>query len=344
VSFLDTLVRRGTALTTPFLPDDYLGLVNPLWAAGIYLRARVEAVLPEAAGAATLVLKPGRGWSGHVPGQYVGVGVDIDGVRHWRTYSLTSADRVTITVKGLGLVSNHLVRRTPAGTVIRLRPALGDFVFPATPTRRALVLTAGSGVTPAMGMLRGLAARGPLPEVTHLHSALTRDEVIFGPELRRLGLTHERYRLIERHTDAHGLLQLSELDGLVPDWRDRETWACGPAGLLDAVEAHWAAAGLSHLLHVERFAPAAVGGGSSGDVSFARSGVTATVTNTLLDAGEAAGVLLSSGCRMGICFSCVVPLLSGQVRDTRTGDVHGEPGDLVQTCISSPAGDCSLDA
>ncbi|MCW2585499.1 MAG: ferredoxin [Frankiales bacterium] len=342
MSLLDSLVRRGTALTTPFLPDDYLALVNPLWVTG-ELRARVEAVLPEAAGAATLVLRPGRGWTGHAPGQYVGVGVDIDGVRHWRTYSLTSPGRVTITVKGLGLVSEHLVRRTPVGSVLRLRPAEGDFVYPATPTRPALFLTAGSGITPAMGMLRGLVGRGPLPDIAHLHSALTRDEVIFGPELRRLDLTYDGYRLLERHTEAHGLLQLSELDELVPDWRDRETWVCGPAGLLDAVEAHWATAGLSHLLHVERFAPVVVGGGSEGEVSYTRSGTTTATTRTLLDAGEAAGVLMPSGCRMGICFGCVVPLLSGQVRDTRTGAVHGEPGDLVQTCISTPAGDCSLD-
>ncbi len=47
---------------------------------------------------------------------------------------------------------------------------------------------------------------------------------------------------------------------------------------------------------------------------------------------------------MGICFGCVVPLLAGQVRDLRTGEVHGEPGDLVQTCVSAPAGDVALDA
>jgi len=46
---------------------------------------------------------------------------------------------------------------------------------------------------------------------------------------------------------------------------------------------------------------------------------------------------------MGICYGCVVPLLQGQVRDLRTGDIHGEPGDLIQTCISAPAGDCAID-
>ncbi|MCW2601362.1 MAG: ferredoxin [Frankiales bacterium] len=344
MGLLDTLVRRGSALTTPFLPDDYLSMVNPLWSGGRgptrELRARVEAVSREAAGSATLVLKPGLGWDGHLPGQYVGVGVEIGGVRHWRTYSLTSPDRVTITVKGLGLVSNQLVRRTPVGTVLRLRPAAGDFVWRSG--RPALFLTAGSGVTPAMGMLRGLVRRGPLPDITHLHSALARDEVIFGPELRRLHATYPPYRLVERHTAADGLLTMSELDALVPDWRERETWVCGPAGLLEAVSDHWTSAGLSERLHVERFTPLVVGGGS-GLVSFARTGAQAQADSTLLEAGESAGVLMPSGCRMGICFGCVVPLLQGQVRDVRTGDVHGEPGDLVQTCISSPEGDCALD-
>jgi ferredoxin len=94
---------------------------------------------------------------------------------------------------------------------------------------------------------------------------------------------------------------------------------------------------------VERFTPPAVGGGSEGTVTFARSGAEQHSSSTLLDTGESAGVLMPSGCRMGICYGCVIPLLSGQVRDVRTGDVHGEPGDLVQTCISTPAGDCSLD-
>jgi ferredoxin-NADP reductase len=318
--------------TSPFLPEDFLSLLDPLLTRE--LRARVVSVAPEAAGSATLVLRPGRGWAGHQPGQYVGVGVEIDGVLHWRSYSLTSPDQVSITVKGLGLVSEHLVRRTAPGTVVRLRQAAGDFTW--TAPSKALFLTAGSGITPAMGMLR--AFRGHRPDVAHLHVARSRDEVIFGSELRRLG-----HALTEWHDDTDGPLSLDRLDDLVPDWRTRETWACGPAGLLDATERHWEAAALADLLHVERFAPPAVGSTDGGTVTFARSGQTSDAPGTLLTTGEAAGVLMPSGCRMGICYGCVLPLLSGQVRDVRTGDVHGEPGDLIQTCISSPAGDCSLD-
>jgi ferredoxin len=63
----------------------------------------------------------------------------------------------------------------------------------------------------------------------------------------------------------------------------------------------------------------------------------------ILDIGEDAGVLMPSGCRMGICHSCLTPLLSGQVRDLRTGEVHGEPGQLIQTCVSAAAGPVNLE-
>ena len=66
----------------------------------------------------------------------------------------------------------------------------------------------------------------------------------------------------------------------------------------------------------------------------------------LLDSGEAAGVLMPSGCRMGICFSCVLPLREGAVRDLRDGRLTvAEPGDSIpiQTCISAAAGACELD-
>src|SRR3712207_4064258 len=75
--------RRGTRLrdlaarlTTPLLPDDYLQLVNPLWSTR-ELRGRIERVVPQTDDAATLVVRPGWGWSfDHRAGQYIGIGVE----------------------------------------------------------------------------------------------------------------------------------------------------------------------------------------------------------------------------------------------------------------------------
>jgi ferredoxin len=154
--------------------------------------------------------------------------------------------------------------------------------------------------------------------------------------------------LVEKHTDTDGMLDVATLDDLVDDLAERQTWACGPAGMLDALEMRWATDGIADQLHTERFRPTVITAGDGGAVSFTKSGtvVEATGAETLLDAGEAAGVLMPSGCRMGVCFGCVVPLRQGAVRDLRTGDVTtATPGDNVQiqTCVSAAAGSCDID-
>src|SRR3954447_2150184 len=109
----DRVLKLAEFITTPLLPTDYLDLVDPL-RSGAALRGRIEAVLPETRDAATIVIRPGRDWLPHTPGQYVRIGIDVDGVRQWRAYSITSvlgrADGCfTITVKAIpdGKVSNH---------------------------------------------------------------------------------------------------------------------------------------------------------------------------------------------------------------------------------------------
>ncbi|KJK50697.1 stearoyl-CoA 9-desaturase [Lentzea aerocolonigenes] len=334
-------------VTTPLLPADYLDLVSPL-RAGADLRGRIEAVHPETPDAATIVIRPGKGWRGHVAGQYIRVGVDVDGVRLWRAYSVTSPTnrrdgRITITVKAIadGKVSNYLVRRARPGMMIQLDQATGEFVLPKAKPAKVLYLTAGSGITPAMGMLRD--AR--LEDVVMVHSAPRQQDVIFRNDLHDL-VADKNLQLKELHTDTDGMLDIARLDELVPDWAERETWACGPTGLLDAAEAHWAEHGIPERLHTERFRPTVVVVGDGGAVTFGTTGKTvdADGATPLLDVGEEAGVLMPSGCRMGICFGCSTPLKAGAVRDLRTGEItEAEPGVLVQTCVSAAAGPCELE-
>ncbi|NGY63611.1 ferredoxin reductase [Lentzea sp. NEAU-D13] len=334
-------------VTTPLLPSDYLDLVSPL-RAGADLRGRIEAVHRETDDAATIVIRPGKGWRGHVAGQYVRIGVDVDGVRLWRAYSVTSPTsrtdgRITITVKAIpdGKVSNHLVRRMKPGTVIQLDQACGEFVLPKAKPAKVLYLTAGSGITPAMGMLRDTE----FDDVVMVHSAPRKQDVIFRNDLHDL-VADEKLRLVELHTDTDGMLDVTRLEELVPDWAERETWACGPAGLLDAAEEHWARHGVTERLHTERFRPTVVVAGEGGEVTFSTTGktVAADGATPLLNVGEEAGVLMKSGCRMGICFGCVTPLRSGAVRDLRTGEItEGDTGVLIQTCVSAAAGPCDLE-
>jgi ferredoxin-NADP reductase len=237
------------------------------------------------------------------------------------------------------------VRQATAGTLVHLDQAGGDFTLPTARPDKVLFVTAGSGITPVMGMLRSHSRE--LADVVLVHSAPTADDVVFGSELRELAATGS-VRLLERHTSTSPRMTAADLDALVPDWADRQTWACGPAALLDDIEAHWAHHGAAERLHTERFTAPALRGGEGGPVSFTRTGATVDTGSdtTLLEAGENAGVLMPSGCRMGVCFGCVLPLRSGAVRDVRNGAVTiGAPdaGVLVQTCVSTVAGSCELD-
>jgi stearoyl-CoA 9-desaturase NADPH oxidoreductase len=348
------VLELAERMTTPLLPGDYLDLVAPL-RAGAPLRGRITAVHPETRDSVTVMIKPGREWRSHIPGQYVRIGVDVDGVRQWRTYSLTShTDRpdgnISITVKAIpnGTVSNYLVHRATVGTLLHLDQAAGHFVLPTSLPLKLLFVTAGSGITPVMGILRNLVeGADAFTDAVVVHCAPTAADVIFGGELRQLA-ARGRIRLIEIHTATDGRLDAARLHELVDDLAERQTWACGPAGLLDALQRHWAEHGVASQLHTERFRDEVLTTGDGGAVTFSKTGATAQAAGdqTLLDTGEAAGVLMPSGCRMGVCFGCAVPLRRGAVRDMRTGEVttaaEGD-GVVIQTCISAAAGVCDID-
>lgn len=354
--------RIANAAVTPLVPADYLDLFHPL-RSGADLRARIVSVHPETRDAATIVLRPGRDWAGHVPGQYIRIGIDVDGVRHWRAYSLTHGPRrdglISITVKAVpdGKVSHHLVHEARRGTLVHLEQAQGEFVLPDDLAgRKMLFVTAGSGVTPVIGMLRNLfpvtdegvvgLGRGDGPDIVCVHVAPSRPDSIFLRNLEELDAVGA-IRLVARYDDQHGVLDVDDLDALVPDLAERTTYACGPAGLLDALAAHHEQRDLP--LFTEQFRATTVVVGEGGTVAF-NDGVIleADAATPILDAAEEAGVLMPSGCRMGICFGCVLPLKSGAVRDLRNGDLiianAGESdGVQIQTCISAAAGACVID-
>lgn len=353
---LGTIGRRARDaagwFTAPLLPDDLLGTVNPLWST-CEPHARVVGLRRETADTTTLLLRPGTRRPEHVAGQFVGLGVQLDGVWHWRTYSVTSRPgdpvlAVTVTAIPGGAVSGALAHRTTVGALLRIGPPAGEFVLPEPVPEKLLFLTAGSGVTPVMSMLRHLAATRPevLEGAVLVHCDRTPADLVFGLELRAMAAA-TGLRLIERHTAVEGRLDPDALTDVVPDWAARQTWACGPPALLDALTRHWDRAGDPDTLHIERFVPPATvtDGATGGRVSFTTSGIEADAGpgTPLMVAGEAAGAVLPNGCRMGICHTCVGRLRSGAVRNLHTGDLNDTPGESVRTCVSGAAGDVEIE-
>jgi ferredoxin-NADP reductase len=351
--------RLADAFAWPLRTSHYLHLVDPLWSTHT-LQARVAGLEDETRDARTLVLRPGRGWRGHRAGQFVRVGVSIAGRQHARTYSISSSPErfeddgcIAITVKAVagGRVSPHLARNVRRGDHLGLAPAQGDFVLPGARPVRPLFVTAGSGITPVMSMLRSLEAGGDLPDIAHLHYAPDPAAVLFGSELAELAKHHARYRLQLVYTRAVASgrrLTSAQLEERCPDWREREAYACGPQTLLDAAESHWREAGLAGRLHVEHFRAALATsppGAAGGRVRFhgSRREVDADGGTNLLRVAEAAGLCPPNGCRMGICHTCTTTLRAGRVRDLRNNLLIDEPGSKVQLCICAAAGDVELE-
>lgn len=337
------------SLTTPLVPEDYIDMIDPLRSPR-HLRAKVVKVIPETQDASTIVLKPGIGWRGYRPGQYIRIGVDIDGVRIWRAYSVTAGPNdgktISITVKAQsgGVVSTFLHDTLSVGSIVQLENATGEFTWDGAGGPVAFI-TGGSGITPVMGMLRhALAQPDATRDIVVLHSDGHPEDVIFSEELHQLAARGD-ITLIERHTATEGRLQPQDVAELIPDWTERTVYACGPAGMLRSLRDFVDEAGRTDFLHTEDFvvelAPAGEGGTLTlGDVQLEVGG-----DETILDVAENAGQLVPSGCRMGICMGCIMPLKAGAVRDMRSGDVitaADAAGTMVQTCISTVAGACEL--
>ena len=371
MSLLETIVRSKTlaALTTPHGVDHYLQQINPMWAAHD-VRARVVSVHRETAGVdtapvATLTLQPTSTWRGHRAGQYVQVGIDLPGTakRLTRCFSISSAasipgETITLTVRANdeGQVSKYLVHDARPGQMLHLTQAEGAFTLsesPATPTNnRLLFITGGSGITPAMSMVRTLLRDGydgrANRKVTFLHFARGPEDQIFAEELSAIAENDNDVEVHLRYGDA--TFSDFELRRLVPDFRDTDTWVCGPGGLVELVQAAYedtapTASTSSSRLRVEFFKPPTVASGTAeGSVSFSRSGEAAANTGaSLLEQAEALGLKPEFGCRMGICFSCTATKTEGTVRNVLTGEDSSLPDEDIRVCVSAPVGDCSVD-
>lgn len=366
MSLLTTLARSraAVALASPHGVDHYLERINPMWAAR-EVRAQVIDVRretdTEGAPVATLTLQPTDTWRGHRAGQYVQVGVDLPGSarRMTRCFSISSAasqpgETITLTIRSNseGQVSKFLVDSEP-GQLLHLSQAEGQFTLPVSPATPGidplLFITGGSGITPAMSMIRtmirdGYDGKAGRP-VTFLHYARSAEDQIFAEELAEIAAADNGITVHLRYGEE--MFSEFELRRLMPRFRDTDTWACGPEGLIDLVKSAYAAPDGSDnpRLRLEFFRPpTAASGTAEGRITFARSGESADNDGSpILEQAEGAGLSPTFGCRMGICFSCTARKSEGTVRNVLSGAESSLPDEEIQICVSAPVGDCVVD-
>lgn len=203
------------------------------------------------------------------PGQFITLELEIDGESINRCYTISSTPTrphtLSITVKRVpnGPVSNWLHDNLKAGDSVRVLGAAGEFTCVTFPADKYLFLSAGSGVTPLMSMSRAHYDLSDDRDITFIHSARTPDDIIFERELALIASNQQNFRtrfICERlgaRRDWHGptgMLSLSALTLMAPDFMEREIFVCGPAPYMKAVRAMLDAAGFDRQhYHEESF-------------------------------------------------------------------------------------------
>ena len=323
-------------------------------------------------------------------GQFLTLMLDIAGTPVNRCYTISSPptrpNRIAITVKRVvgGKVSNWVHDNIVPGSKVTALAPLGAFTLTSRPAAKLLFLSAGSGITPLMSMLRTLYDLGSDADVVFLHSARTPSDIVFRSELAAIEMHMPNLRVVhvceadypsERWGGMRGRLSPTMLHTIVPDLLERTIFNCGPLPYMDAVRrilgeldydldgyheesftfddpATPGATPPPEGVAYEDIAVAAPPPGDDGvatySVEFTRSGrtVTCRADENVLDAAIAAGVRLPSSCSQGMCGTCKLPKLSGEVEMNHNGGIR--PREItagkILTCCSKPLSDLSLDA
>ena len=361
--------RPVASLTSPYTIDHYLDQIHPMLAAE-NVRAKVVEVIHETGEASTVVLRPNGAWKGFTPGQHVQFGVEVDGKRRVRVFSVSSAASVSssradrnragkktfsVSVKAHpdGYVSQFLHHDLKPGTIVYLSQAEGEFVLPRETPDNVLLMSGGSGITPVMSMIRTLRDSGHAGRVTFLHYARSLEDEMFSEELDEIAVALPQAQVVRIFTrqpaegaELKGRFTIDHLKHLGIDPSETLTYVCGPAGLIASVRETYEELGAADQLRMEYFKVPSVdlnAPDATGILTFDNASIGADNSGaTILEQAEAAGLKPEFGCRMGVCNTCVVKKNHGAVRHVISNEISANTDETIKICVNVPVGDCSV--
>ncbi len=318
-----------------------------------HIPATLTAVTLETHDTKSYFFQPSEPLNAYKAGSHINIAFEVDASTVSRTYTLSSSPKhaagFTITVKRVtgGQASNWLFDNLNVGDQLLVSQPQGDFVLPYQPAGKLLMLSAGSGITPVMSMLRYLTETGNRSDILFLHYAQSPDDIIFQHELKTLAANHTNISVhcsVERGstTDAlhQGRISKQQLATIVPDILEREVYLCGPQPFMKATLAILNKLAFDPTqLHLENFTAdldAAVELGYSAALTFTSldRSIQATPSKTLLQEAEAVGLQPAAACRMGICRTCRCKKQSGTTINLVTGEESSQENDYILPCVS----------
>jgi ferredoxin-NADP reductase len=303
-------------------------------------------------------------------GQYVTLGLEIGGETVYRCYTVSCAPEnrgpgeFEITVKHLpdGRASAWLHQSLRVDAGIQVSRATGDFVLPHGSSEPLLFIAGGVGITPLMSIARHLHAQRKVADIQFLQFARTPDDILFRDELIEMGaasagIVPHFFASRASNSDCQaGRLCTELLDRIVPGWKTRTVLCCGPDSFMaDMQEAFASSGGDPTRFHQESFnvpeSPPThvVTNTNVATVRLSESGfeVVCEPGKTILDAVHASphGVKIPNACRSGVCGTCKLRMLDGNVDMQHNGGITDEEVEegFILSCCSVPLSDVTIE-
>lgn len=317
-------------------------------------------------------------WFRYKPGQFVTLELPAADGPLLRTYTLSSSPSrplsvaVTVKAQATSVGTRWMFDNLRPGSRIKAYGPTGHFTHFGCAASHYLFLSAGSGITPMMSMLRWFADCAPNADIAFVTCVRRSEDIIFRNELELLSrqMPDLTLRIVVRQPSAQeswpghtGRIDRHSLPGLIPDLLEREVFCCGPDAFMCEMQDLLRDSGFDMArYHQESFgavsdarAPvevvpteAASAPGDALPVGFALSGVQGSCLpgQTILQAARAAGVRIPAACESGICGTCKTRKLSGEVRMTHEGGIMEEEVEegYILPCCSVPLGQVEVEA
>ncbi len=310
-----------------------------------------------------------------LPGQYLNLTVQIDGVRTSRPYSISSSPTQTAyydltagRVKD-GFVSNYLLDEVKIGDTLTASGPLGNFYHnPLFHGKKLVMLAGGTGITPFMSMIRTFTDQNLDLDILLLYGCRSIKDALFLPELMRRSKLHPHFKfeMVLSEPDSRdqgrtGLIDASLIKDLVADIAGTTFYMCGPSAMQNFCTSQLESMGVKRrAMRSEAFiAPEDVFADPAWPQDMpADKAVTLTVYRPqgeimtietrvgepVLTALEKAGLAVPNGCRTGECSLCRIRMTAGQVFQPSSSLVRRSDRALgyIHSCRAYPLSDLTL--
>jgi len=308
----------------------------------------------------TFWLEPNKGTTPtYQPGQHLPIEIQIDGELVARRYTLSSSPsrpgKLAISVKRVdgGRVSNWLQDHLQIGDTLKAQTPEGAFYLEDSPEQPLLLLSAGSGVTPMLSMLRYLSDHNQLKDVVFYHQCSSEEDIPFQEELEALKQQHPTLKVMlslsqpskgwESLSGRLSVAHLAQIESL----HQRQAFVCGPDGFMKNAKSMLIQLGLNPKhYHQEAFGVAQDQTKEVKTLQLSLNGYLFEGDNqsTLLEQAEAAGLSIASSCRAGFCGACKVTLESGKVHQPDVPALQDDERNMGQVlaCCCIPETDIEV--